>query len=327
MKNFEIKKQILDKIKEYDKIIVSRHIRPDGDCTGGTKGLVDILKNSFPDKSIYLVNSDYSEYLSFLGGEDEQFEDEFYKDALVIILDTASTDRISNKKFNLGKEIIKIDHHIDIAPYGDLSWVENLRSSLCEMIVDFYCTFKDELVLTKEAATYLYTGMVTDTGRFRFRSVSGETMRLAGVLLDAGVDTDWLYARLNLEEYDYLVFKAYALKQIKLTENGVAYIHVDKEMQEKFGLSKEDSSSTVSFLENIRGSLIWVAFIDNADGTIRVRLRSRFVYCHDIGENWRGGGHECACGATLYSQDEIGQLLKEADTKLKQYKETHTDWL
>ena len=325
--NYEIKKQILDKIKEYNKIIISRHIRPDGDCTGSTKGLKAILEASFPEKEIYLVNSDYSEFLAFLGGEDEQFDDDFYSDALLIVLDTASTDRISNKKFHLAKEIIKIDHHIDIAPYGDLSWVENLRSSLCEMIVDFYNTFRDELVMTKEAATCLYTGMVTDTGRFRFRSVSGDTMRLAGLLLDQGIDTDTLFARLNLEDYDYLLFKAYALKEIKMTENGVAYIYVDKAMQERFGLSKEDSSATVSFLENIKGSLIWAAFIDNADGTIRVRLRSRFVYCHDIGENWRGGGHECACGATLYSKDEIDQLLAEADKKLKEYKETHEGWL
>ena len=169
--------------------------------------------------------------------------------------------------------------------------------------------------------------MVTDTGRFRFRSVSGDTMRLAGLLLDQGIDTDTLYARLNLEEYDYLLFKAYALKEIKMTENGVAYIHVDKAMQEKFGLSKESSSATVSFLENIKGSLIWVAFIDNPDGSIRVRLRSRFVYCHDIGEHWRGGGHECACGATLYSTDEINALLAEADAKLKEYKDTHEGWL
>ena len=325
--SYELKKQILDKIKEYNKIVISRHIRPDGDCTGGTKGLKAILEASFPEKQVYLINSDYSQFLSFLGGEDEQQEDEFYSDALVIILDTASTDRISNKKFSLGKEIIKIDHHIDIAPYGNISWVENLRSSLCEMIVDFYNTFKDELVMTTEAATCLYTGMVTDTGRFRFRSVSGDTMRLAGLLLDQGIDTDTLYARLNLEEYDYLLFKAYALKEIKMTKNGVAYIHVDKAMQEKFGLSKESSSATVSFLENIKGSLIWVAFIDNPDGSIRVRLRSRFVYCHDIGEHWRGGGHECACGATLYSTDEINALLAEADAKLKEYKDTHEGWL
>ncbi len=325
--NTEIKKAILSKIKEYDKIIISRHIRPDGDCIGGTKGLKAILEATYPEKNVYLVNSDYSQFLAFLGGEDEQFDDEFYKDALVIVLDTASTDRISNKKFDLGKEIVKIDHHIDIKPYGDICWVEDWRSSLCEMIVDFYDTFKDELVLTKEAATYLYTGMVTDTGRFKHNTVTGTTMRLAGMLLDKGIDTEWLFSRLKLEEFDYLVFKAYALKQIKRTENGVAYIYVDKEMQEKFNLSKEDSSSTISLIENIRGSLIWVAFIDNADGTIRVRLRSRFLTCNDIGESWRGGGHECACGATLHSYDEISKLLAQADEKLKNYKETHEGWL
>lgn len=325
--SLEIKKQILAKIKEYNKIIISRHIRPDGDCTGGTKGLKEILTLTYPEKEIYLVNGDYAEYLSFLGGEDSQFEDEFYSDALLIVLDTASTDRISNPKYSLAKEIIKIDHHINIKPYGDISWVEDWRSSLCEMIVDFYATFKDELKINKEAATYLYTGMVTDSGRFRFNTVTGDTMRLAGMMLDLGVEMDWLYARLKMEDYKALVFKAYALSQIKLTENGVAYIHVDKEMQEKFNLSREEASMAVSFAEYIKGSLIWVAFIDNPDGTIRVRLRSRFVTCNDIGESWRGGGHECACGATLHSVEEIEKLLVQADVKLKEYKETHEGWL
>ena len=325
--SLELKKRILAKIKEYNKIIISRHIRPDGDCVGGTKGLLAILKETYPEKEIYLVNEDYAKYLAFLGGEDEQFDDEFYADALVIVLDTASIERISNKKYHLGKELIKIDHHIDIKPYGDISWVEDYRSSLCEMIVDFYVTFKDELKMNKEAATCLYTGMVTDSGRFKHSTVTGDTMRLAGTLLDVGIDIDWLFANLKLEEYEYLVFKAYALGQIKVTENGVAYIHVDKEMQEKFNLSREDASSVIAFAEYIKGSLIWIAFIDNPDGTIRVRLRSRFVTCNDIGESWRGGGHECACGATLYAQEEIDKLLAQADAKLKDYKANNEGWL
>ncbi|MBR3684655.1 MAG: bifunctional oligoribonuclease/PAP phosphatase NrnA [Clostridia bacterium] len=325
--SLELKKRILQKIKEYNKIIISRHVRPDGDCIGGTKGLKEILTLTYPEKEIYLVNEDYSEYLAFLGGEDAQFEDEFYSDALVIVLDTASTDRISNKKYNLGKELIKIDHHIDIKPYGDISWVEDWRSSLCEMIVDFYDTFSDELKINSMGATYLYTGMVTDSGRFRHNTVTGTTLRLAGLMLDKGINTEWLHANLKMEEYNQLQFKAYALGQIKVTENGVAYIYVDKEMQEKFNLSREDASASVAFAENIKGSLIWVAFIDNADGTIRVRLRSRFLTCNDIGENWRGGGHECACGATLHSADEIDKLLLEADAKLKEYKATHEGWL
>ena len=188
--NIEIKKQILDKIKQYDKIIITRHFRPDGDAIGSTKGLAQMLRLSFPQKQIYLLNEDSSEYLAFLGGEDSPIADEDYADALVIVCDTATTDRISNKKYALGKELIKIDHHIDIKPYGDLSWVEEERSSLCEMIVDFWLTFKDELTLDKEGATYLFTGMVTDSGRFKYSSVSGETMRLAGALIDLGIDTE-----------------------------------------------------------------------------------------------------------------------------------------
>ena len=318
--SFELKTKILQKIQEYNKIIISRHIRPDGDCTGGTKGLMAILKATYPGKEIYLVNEDYAKYLAFLGGEDEQFEDEFYSDALVIVLDTASTDRISNKKYHLGKELIKIDHHIDIKPYGDISWVEDWRSSLCEMIVDFYVTFRDELKITKEAATCLYTGMVTDSGRFKHSTVTGNTMRLAGTLLDVGIDVDWLFANLKMEEYEQLVFKAYALGQVKRTENGVAYIYVDKVMQEKFGLSREEASMAISFAEDIKGSLIWVAFIDNPDGTIRVRLRSRGPIINTLAEQYKGGGHAKASGATLDSWDDLAGFVQKADEIVRQYK-------
>ena len=201
MKNYEVKKAILEKIKEYNRIIIFRHFRPDGDAVGSTKGLQAILKLTFPEKEIYLQNSDYCDYMKFLGPEDEPIADELYADALGIVVDTATIDRVSNKKYSLCRELVKIDHHIDIKPYGDLSWVEEERSSSCEMIVDFYDTFKDELKISPEAAKYIYTGMVTDSGRFRYRSVSGETLRLAGMLLDQGIDTDNLYANLYLDEY------------------------------------------------------------------------------------------------------------------------------
>jgi phosphoesterase RecJ-like protein len=325
--NFEIKKRILDKIKEYDRIIIFRHKRPDGDATGSTKGLQRILKLTYPEKEILLQNADFAEYMSFLGGEDQPIPDEKYADALGIVIDTGTMERISNQKFTLCKELIKIDHHINIAPYGDPMWVEEERSSACEMIADFYFTFKDELKIDSEAATYIYCGMVTDSGRFRFRDVSGETMRLAGMLLDVGIDTDTMYANLYMKEFDIYKFEAYAYGQMQITENGVAYLHVTKEMQEKFGLSQEDASASVSLMDSIKNSLIWLAFIDNDDGSIRVRLRSRFVTINCIGEKYHGGGHACAAGATVYSVDEMNQLIADADARLKEYKENNEGWL
>ncbi len=200
---------ILNKIKEYDKIIIFRHERPDGDCTGATKGLKRILNLSFPGKDIRVINPGKSDYLAFLGEDDGEVDESQYRESLGIALDTATTKRIANKGYDRVRELIKIDHHIPVDDYGTLRWVEEERSSCCEMIVKFYDNHKDELKIDLEAAKYLYTGMVTDSGRFRFRSVSGETLRLAGLLLDVGVDTDTLYANLYMRDFDSFRFESY----------------------------------------------------------------------------------------------------------------------
>ena len=205
--NLEVKKQILEKIKEYDKILIFRHKRPDGDCTGSTKGLQRILQLTYPQKTILLQNCDFSEYVAFLGSEDEIIPEEEYKDALGIVVDTSVIDRISNPNYSLCKELIKIDHHIPQGSYADIEWVEENRSSAAEMIAEFYDTFKDELKIDKHAATCIYCGMVTDSGRFEYREVNGTTMRLAGIMIDCGIDLDTLYAHLYLKDYNTLKFK------------------------------------------------------------------------------------------------------------------------
>lgn len=328
MNNYEVKKAILEKIKEYKNIIISRHVRPDGDAVGSTLGLARILRLTFPEKQVYVVNGDYAEYTAFLGAEDAQPDAARYAESLAIVIDTATPDRISNKSWQSAREVIKIDHHIDVAPYGDIAWVEEHRSSACEMIADFYVTFREELKIDREAATCIYAGMVTDSGRFRFRSVSGETLRCAAALLDLGVDTDTLFAHLYLEKLDAFRFRAYVYENIKMTPHGVAYIYVDRAMKERFSLTDEEASNVVSCLDSIKGSIIWLAFIDNSDGaTIRVRLRSRFVTVDKLANKYRGGGHDCASGATLMSPDEIPLLLADADALIADYKENNGGWM
>lgn len=324
-----IKEQILKKIKEYDRIMLFRHVRNDGDCVGATKGLKRIIQLTWPEKEVYLIDADTAKYLEFMGPEDEPVAEELYADALGIVIDTASEARISNKKYTLCKELIKIDHHIPLESFGDLMWVEEARSSACEMIVDFYATFRDELKIDSEAATYLYTGMVTDSGRFKYDGVSGDTLRNAAILLDVGVDTQTLFARLYLEAFEYLKFKAQIYERMQITENGVAYIYIDRAMQEEFGLSLEQASACVGTLDSIRGCISWMVFIETGDenGSIRVRLRSRFVHINSVAEKYHGGGHACASGATVYSKEEVQALLADADAVVKEYKETHEGWL
>ena len=319
--------KILDKIKEYNKIIIFRHFRPDGDAIGSTKGLQRILSLTYPEKEIILQNNDRSDYLAFLGGEDEPREDDYYRDALGIVIDTATAKRISNQRYALCRELIKIDHHIPVESYAPTEWVEELRSSSCEMIACFYDAFRDELKIDSEAATYVYAGMVTDSGRFRFRDVSGETMRLAGVMLNVGIDTDVLFANLYLKEYGEYKFEAYARKKMKITDGGVVYLYVSNAMKKKFGLSDEDASASVSLMDSIKGSLIWLAFIQNKDNSIRVRLRSRFVEVDKLANKYNGGGHACAAGATVYSKKEMKQLIDDANALIKEYKANNTGWL
>ena len=327
--NKAVMEKILQKIIEYNRIMIFRHVRNDGDCVGASKGLKAIIQLSFPEKEVYLIDADTAAYLEFLGPEDEPVPEEMYKDALGIVVDTASEARISNKNYALCKVLIKIDHHIPLEQYGCLQWVEEERSSCCEMISVFYETFKDELKINSEAATYLYTGMVTDSGRFKYSGTNGDTLRAAATLLDVGVDIDTLYARLYLEAYGYLKFKAHVYNRMQITENGVAYLFVDKAMQEEFGLTQEQASACVGTLDSIREVICWMVFIENNDekGSIRVRLRSRFVTINEIAEKYHGGGHACASGATVYSMEEMQQLLADADAHVKQYKETHEGWL
>ena len=195
------------------------------------------------------------------------------------------------------------------------------------MIACFYDAFRDELKIDSEAATYVYAGMVTDSGRFRFRDVSGETMRLAGVMLNVGIDTDVLFANLYLKEYGEYKFEAYARKKMKITDGGVVYLYVSNAMKKRFGLSDEDASASVSLMDSIKGSLIWLAFIQNKDNSIRVRLRSRFVEVDKLANKYNGGGHACAAGATVYSKKEMKQLIDDANALIKEYKANNTGWL
>ena len=327
--NEPIIQAILEKIRGYHRILLFRHRRMDGDCAGATRGLRDMLRLSFPGKEILLIDSQTSDFLAFLGPGDPEVPDEHYREALGIVLDTADRERISNQKYALCKEIIKIDHHIERDPYGDINWVEPERSSVCEMVAAFYQACQGELRISAEAATSIFLGMVTDSGRFRFEGVTGETLRLAGLLLDQGVDTETLFCHLYLRDFDSLQYRAYVYEHLRRTDAGVVYIYVDRAMRERFHLSFEAACNVISYLENIKGALCWLAFIepDPPEEGVRVRLRSRFLAVNSVAEAYHGGGHANACGATVYSREEADALVRDVDALVNAYKANNTGWM
>ncbi|HHU81206.1 MAG TPA: bifunctional oligoribonuclease/PAP phosphatase NrnA [Acholeplasmataceae bacterium] len=312
--------KIFDKIKEYNRIIIHRHIRPDGDCIGSQFGLKYIIQATYPEKEVYAVGHDVPEYLSYIG-QGDQVSNDLYEGALVIVVDTATTGRIFDERYKNGDYLIKIDHHDDSEDYGDIIWVDVKAPATSAMIAKFYYTFKDQLVLSKEAARALFSGMVTDTGRFKYGNLTGDTFRYAGEMIDAEIDIDGLYANLYVKDAAVYKLQGYTYSNFKMTDNGVSYIYMTKKIMKKYGIAPDEAANLVNTLDSIKGSLIWVAFVDQPDNSIRVRLRSRFVPINDIGRKYNGGGHLRAAGATLYHKSEIKSILKDLDQRIKAFKD------
>ena len=327
--NGAVMDEIFRKIREYDSIVLFRHRRVDGDCVGATRGFERMLKLTWPEKRVRISDAQSSSRLAFAGMEGKIVPEEELKGSLGIVLDTADRERVSDKRFLSCREVIKIDHHIEKDPYGDVNWVEEERSSVCEMCAVFYSRYSDALRLDSEGAGYFFMGMVTDSGRFRFSGTDGDTLRLAGMLLDLGVDTGRLYSNLYLRGMNEWKYRAWVYENMAMAPGGCVRIYIDKKIRERFGLDAEAAAAVVSLMENIRGCLIWLAFIetDGEDGEIRVRLRSRSVRCDGLASRWRGGGHAFASGGTVYSREEADRLWAEADEMCAEYKRTHTDWM
>lgn len=316
----EIKQQILEKIKQYQKIVITRHIRPDGDCIGSSMGLRSIIKSSFPEKEVYSVGDDLADYVSFFNKEDKN-DESLYDDALVIVVDTATFDRISNNSdwLKKAKEIIKIDHHIPIESYGVINYVRTDLPACSAIVADLLFSF-EELSIDKFGAEALFTGIVTDTGRFRYRGVGSELLNITSKLLEYDIDIESIYMQLYTSEKQVLKLKGFVLNNFKTSPNGVSSIYFSRRTQKKYKVTTEEASSLIGSLSEIKGSLIWLNFIELPDGKIRVRLRSRFIAISEIANKYRGGGHAQACGATLHSKKEVKSLIGELDEALRKFK-------
>lgn len=332
-------KKIFQKIEEYDTIIIHRHERPDGDCIGSQMGLKYVIEDTFPHKKVYAVGDEVPEYLSDLGKSDEVL-DEYYENALVITVDTSLKKRICDQRFLNGKCLIKIDHHDDSEPFGgEIEYVEETSPACSSIIVNFIRAFEDKFNITLRTCNALYTGIVTDTGRFRYRSVNEATLSNAGYLVSKGVDIEKIYAKLYTKESKVLKLQGAVCNQFKLTPNGVAYMYFSKRLMKKYNVTKEDAANLVNLLDSIKGSLVWVVFVEQMkkktkephpkgeapENEIRVRIRSRELAINDVARNYRGGGHLQAAGATIFSKKEMNSLLKELDTLLEQYKKENPE--
>ncbi|MFZ7945743.1 MULTISPECIES: DHH family phosphoesterase [Bacillaceae] len=309
--------QILAAIEQYETIIVHRHVRPDPDAYGSQGGLAAILQESYPEKKIYAVGQEEPtlHYMRRL----DVIEDEVYKGALVIVCDTANAERICDKRYTLGDKLIKIDHHPNEDPYGDLLWVDTTASSCSEMIYEFYLNGKASgLKMNDEAARLLFAGIVGDTGRFLFPSTTEKTFEYAGELIHYHFSRTELFDKMYELDPKIIKLNGYILQNFDLQPNGVASVKLTRDLLKAYDARPAEASLLVGSLGDVKGIKAWVFFIEE-DDQIRVRLRSKGPVINGVARKFNGGGHPLASGASIYSWDEVDHVLRELAVVCENY--------
>jgi phosphoesterase RecJ-like protein len=187
------------------------------------------------------------------------------------------------------------------------------------MISYFYYKYKKELKLTLEGAIALYTGIVTDTGRFRFRGVTELTHQMAGMLISKGVDVEYIDNQLSTETLEMIALKGYVYSNF-VTEKGFVYLKMTRDVINKYQVTDEQAASMVNLIGGIEGFPVWALFIEYPN-EIRIRLRSNGPTIDKLANKWGGGGHQKAAGCRLNNWNELDQFIKDAEEVVRVYRE------
>ena len=301
--------QLLEKIKEFDTVIIHRHSNPDGDALGSQIGLKNILKENFPEKKVYVVGDMTARFAFMEDSEMDVIDDSVYENALAIVLDTSASHLISDDRYKSAKATARMDHHIFCEKICDVEVTDTSYESCCGLITEF--AIKCGLRLNPLAAKSLYTGMVTDSGRFRYDSTTSQTFRLASKLLEEKFDTGEVYAGLYADDFEHVKLRAQFILKINFTDCKVAYIYTTKEELATYGVSTFTiSRGMVGTMGDLRGVDIWVNFTETDEGVL-AELRSSKYNINPVAVKYGGGGHQKASGATLKDRDEAMKMLED----------------
>ena len=225
----------LEIIKAHDTIIIYRHSNPDGDALGSQVGLCEIIKDNYPEKRVFIVGDESDRYGFIVNRAMDNLEDALIPSSLSIILDTSSPHLISGELWKESEETLRFDHHLFVEKIADYEVVDSSYESASGLIADFAMTLG--LKVSEKAAKALYTGIVTDSGRFLYDSVSSRTHRVVAFLLEREFDRNEIYRNLYVEDLDSVKRKLSFMERIKFTYNNVAYVYSTNEDVSKMGVS------------------------------------------------------------------------------------------
>ncbi len=320
IKSFREKFKYLEKkISEYSLIVIYRHESPDFDALGAQMGLYTWIKDNYPDKEVHFVGDTVPVLFPLLFPFPENVSQSFFDSPhLAISVDISNRNRISHlETLRFAKEVIKIDHHPLPKPeddFGDFQIVFPDRPAAAEIIALFALSRKKKLRLSKEAASYLYTGIVGDTGRFLYQDTDSATLRIAGDLLDHGVDMTDVYNRMYETDQRRMNIQKYVLNNYHITDKGTCYFVFDKKTMKELDMTIDEGNLFINNFRNMKGvKAVCSITEDEKKGQYRVSLRSNSKHVAPVAILFDGGGHDYAAGCRLTSIDKLPLLLAELD--------------
>ena len=309
-------KQIVKKIKEYDEIVIARHIGPDPDAIASTIALRDLINLNFPNKKVYAVGSSVSRFKYF--GSLDKVDENTLTNALLIICDVPKFDRVDSANKDKYNYKIKIDHHPCDEIVSDLELVDETSSSTCQLITEL--VYSTKLKIDKSIAEKLFMGIVSDSDRFLLSYTTPKTLLLSSKLLnDYNFELMPLYNNLYERPISERKFESYIIDNMTITENGFGYIKITDEIINEFKVDAGTASNMVNDLNFIKELKVWAfSSYDEKLGLFKINIRSRGIVINEIASNFHGGGHKFASGARIKTEEEVNELFKALDEACKE---------
>ena len=309
-------KQIVKKIKEYDEIVIARHIGPDPDAIASTIALRDLIKLNFPNKKVYAVGSSVSRFKYF--GSLDKVDENTLTNALLIICDVPKFDRVDSANKDKYNYTIKIDHHPCDEIVSDLELVDETSSSTCQLITEL--VYSTKLKIDKSIAEKLFMGIVSDSDRFLLSYTTPKTLLLSSKLLnDYNFELMPLYNNLYERPISERKFESYIIDNMTITENGFGYIKITDDIINEFKVDAGTASNMVNDLNFIKELKVWAfSSYDEKLGLFKINIRSRGIVINEIASNFHGGGHKFASGARIKTEEEVNELFKALDEACKE---------
>ena len=314
--------RLSEKIQSVNSIAIAGHIRPDGDCVGSCMGLYNYLKENYPEKDIKVYLEDTGNGFAYINRIEEAItEDNEEKQVdLFILLDTSDIARIgvAVKLFENAKDTLCIDHHVSNPGFAKENIIVPDASSASEVLYDLL----DEDKISKEVAEAIYTGIIHDSGVFKYSSTSEHTMNVAGKLMSKGIDfqtiiDDGFYAKTYAQNQ---IMGSALIESIRFFDGKCIFSVVSEREMQFFGVTSKDLTGIVEQMRLTEGVECAIFLYEVEPLTYKVSLRSKkYLDVNKIAGYFGGGGHVRAAGCTCKGtpHDVINNIAERIELEFK----------